>query len=105
VRALRSRVAFLLAYADAQDSYGQFIVSLGLSPVPEEYQTLSVEELAAHVEQSFSRWARNEFPQVDVPPMATGTEEKDAVSALEGDKVSIVSGMRESTVTEPAPVS
>jgi outer membrane protein TolC len=107
VRALRSRVAYLLAYADAQDAYGQFIVSLGLSPVPDDYQTKSVEELADHIEDSFARWSRNEFPLFEMPPAATRPDETDPQGPAEPQAVSMeyrddgVNGTRVSPPTAP----
>jgi len=110
VRALRSRVAYLLAYADAQDAYGQFIVSLGLSPVPDDYQTKSVQELAEHIEDSFARWSRNEFPLFEMPPATTQTDEADPQGPADPQAVSMeyrVDGANGAPVTPPdaAPTS
>ncbi len=46
VQALQSQMSALIAHAEAQGSYGTLLTSLGLNPVPENYQQLSVTELA-----------------------------------------------------------
>ncbi|KZC98821.1 hypothetical protein AUP43_14730 [Oceanibaculum pacificum] len=68
VRALRSTVANLLAYADAQNAYGLYMVSLGLSVAPEDYQSKSVEDLAGLVKAAFTKWEAGDFgelPQIE----------------------------------------
>lgn len=84
VRALRSTVAKLLAYAEAQDAYGQYLASLGLQPVPRDYQARSVEDLAQEISASFDRWAAGDLPPL--PPMpepeAAETPEQAQVSGL-----------------------
>ena len=49
LKAFRSRIGQMQSYADAQQAYGEFMVSLGVNPIPEDYQRRSVEELAEHV--------------------------------------------------------
>jgi outer membrane protein TolC len=66
VRALRSTVAGLLAYADAQTAYGQHLVSMGLSVVPDDYQSKSVQELAGLIDQSFKRWDAGDYGELPV---------------------------------------
>ena len=49
LRAFRSRISQMQSYADAQEAYGALMVSLGMNPVPADYQQKSVEELAEEV--------------------------------------------------------
>lgn len=61
VRAFRSHMGYMLAYADAQDSYGAFVNSLGLNPIPEAYHELTVGQLATELRHHFTRWDQGEF--------------------------------------------
>ena len=49
LRALRSKMGHLLAYTEAQESYGAFLLSLGLNPIPENYHEMSVQVLDTKV--------------------------------------------------------
>ncbi len=55
LRAFRSKVSQLQTYADAQQAYGALLVSLGLNPIPEDYQQHTVDQLAEEVESGFER--------------------------------------------------
>jgi hypothetical protein len=67
VRGLRSSVASVLAYADAQSAYGRFLFSLGMSPVDEGYQTLSDKELANKIEKRMANWNKGDLPKPAKP--------------------------------------
>jgi outer membrane protein TolC len=61
-RAFRSMMSNSLAYAESQDAFGAFVVSLGISAVPMDYQSLSVDELAAAVGQEFKLLESGNIP-------------------------------------------
>ncbi|MBL4581772.1 MAG: TolC family protein [Gammaproteobacteria bacterium] len=65
LRAFRSEMERMLSYAEMQGAYGSLMVSLGFDPVPENYQTMTVDELANYLEQQFQQWAE-EVAVVDV---------------------------------------
>ena len=46
LRAFRSKMSQMQSYADAQASYGALLVSLGLNPIPKNYQRYSINQLA-----------------------------------------------------------
>ena len=73
IRALRSNVAKLLAYADAQDIYGRLLFSLGLTPVGGTYAVDSDEALAAKIRTALSKWDRGEFPKTPEPSKTKGS--------------------------------
>lgn len=50
LRAFRSKIGRMQSYADAQAAFGEYMVSLGINPIPEGYQQLSIEELADRLE-------------------------------------------------------
>jgi outer membrane protein TolC len=82
VRALRSSVARMLAYASAQESYGNLLSAMGLNPVPLDYQSRPVSELATDIRESYAAWAAGQFPTIampdympDTPPEGTRTTE------------------------------
>ena len=54
VRTLKSRMRSLIAYADAQAQYGNLLLSLGVNPVPDQYQVLSVDELGMYLKENFT---------------------------------------------------
>jgi multidrug efflux system outer membrane protein len=60
-KALGSKMAHLLSYAKAQDSFGAFLVSLGSNPVPENYQALSVTELSKLLENKYKLWENGQL--------------------------------------------
>ena len=47
-----------MSYAETLGAYGSLMVSLGFNPIPDLYQTMSVEELAAYLQQQFQQWER-----------------------------------------------
>ena len=59
LRAFRSRISQMQSYADAQQAYGDLVVSLGVNPIPAEYQQLPVRDLA---EQVAGRLKEQVFP-------------------------------------------
>lgn len=63
LRSLRSKVARMLAYAGAQQAWGALLNSLSLSPVPDNYQTYSVDDLAYIIERSYSEWRGGRLPK------------------------------------------
>ncbi|MBT3144905.1 TolC family protein [Neptunomonas phycophila] len=55
-RAVNSQLTNLLSYAEAQEAYGNFMLSVGFNPVPSDYQHYSIEELASVITQGFDLW-------------------------------------------------
>ena len=60
-KAFGSQMSHLLAYTKMQDSFGAFLVSLGTSPVPDEYQKLSVGELAKVLNTKYQSWEKGDL--------------------------------------------
>ena len=54
-RAMRSLMGRMQAYVDAQSYYGSFLLSLGLNPVPDTYQDMTLEELTAFLKGFYER--------------------------------------------------
>ncbi len=50
LRSLSSKMSYFLAYAETQDSFGIFLLSLGIDPIPENYQEKSVASLGEDLE-------------------------------------------------------
>jgi outer membrane protein TolC len=80
VRALRSALARMLAFADTQDSYGAFLTSLGLNPVPADYQTYSVDDLAKLLGQRYDAFATGPLPKPPAIPLPDGDQDERAAS-------------------------
>ncbi len=55
-KALNTAMTNALAYADAQEAFGGFLSTLGFNPVPFDYQTHTVDELAMKLDQGFENW-------------------------------------------------
>jgi multidrug efflux system outer membrane protein len=55
LRAFRSKIGQMQSYADAQGAFGTFVVSLGVNPIPDDYQRYSVSELAEIVGHQLDR--------------------------------------------------
>lgn len=89
-RALRSTMASLLAYADIQEAYGKFMVSVGINPVPKNYQTLSVDELAKHLKTTLKRWEKG-----NIPTVKHQEEELEPFTVIEKPKTREVKEVRE----------
>jgi len=60
-KAINSKLAHLLAYAQVQESFGAFLMSLGSNPVPDNYQSLSVKKLAAVLKVKYKRWDKGDL--------------------------------------------
>ncbi|WP_337997990.1 TolC family protein [Oleispirillum naphthae] len=72
MRGLRSRVTSSLAYAEAQDAFALFLQSLGVHPIPDDYQHHSVDDLAAHIGAEFDRYTDGALTDL-ASPTAEGT--------------------------------
>ncbi|MEY4767936.1 MAG: hypothetical protein RL637_575 [Pseudomonadota bacterium] len=85
-KALGSKMAHLLSYAKAQDSFGAFLVSLGSNPVPDNYQTLSVVELAKTLSTKYQLWENGKLEIINPEEMkkriALQAEQKTAKSGF-----------------------
>jgi outer membrane protein, multidrug efflux system len=58
--AFRSEMAQLLSYAESQQAFGSLLVSVGMNPVPEDYQAHSVEELSEVLRINFQKLLESE---------------------------------------------
>ena len=59
---ITAQLAYLLAYAQTQEAYGTVLVSLGLNPLPLNYNTRTVEELSIALEEANTRWYEGDIP-------------------------------------------
>ncbi len=64
-KSFSSEMSHLLYYAQSQDSFGAFIVSLGSNPVPENYQENSIPELAQILQQKNHAWEQGQLDIID----------------------------------------
>ena len=55
LRAFRSKISQLQSYAGAQEALGAFMVSIGVNPIPDNYQEYSVHELAEMLAMNFEQ--------------------------------------------------
>lgn len=55
LRAFRSNIQQAQAYADLQRAYGAFVSSMGINPVPTNYQSLTAAQLADEISGGFDR--------------------------------------------------
>lgn len=60
-KAFGSQMSHLLAYTKMQDSFGAFLVSLGSSPIPQNYQSLAVTDLAKALNHKYAYWEKGEL--------------------------------------------
>ena len=60
-KAFNSELSHLLDYAQTQDSFGAFLVSLGSNPVPENYQSLSIKELSELLAEKYKLWEQGKL--------------------------------------------
>ncbi len=60
--ALRTDLALLQSYANAQSAYGAVLVSLGLNPVPEAYLDLEMHELTNVISVYDKTWQNGNIP-------------------------------------------
>jgi multidrug efflux system outer membrane protein len=73
--ALTTTLTYLRSYAEVQEAYGSVLVSLGLSPLPEDYNSRSVDELSTLLESTNEQWLRGTLPlsQLELPAAVPGT--------------------------------
>lgn len=60
--AITAELTYLLSYAQVQEAYGTVLVSLGLNPLPLNYNSRTVDELSAALEQANNRWYEGDIP-------------------------------------------
>ena len=75
-RAFSSQMGHLLSYAQAQDSFGAFLVSLGSNPVPENYQAMAVNDLAQVLTEKYQAWDQGHLELVNLEKMQQRIEER-----------------------------
>lgn len=80
-RAMRSKMGRLQTYADAQGTYGTFLFSLGLNPVPKNYQSLSVASLSPILDDAFVKWGKGDFTSEDPVRTESHLTKQDAPAA------------------------
>jgi len=61
LKSFRSVIGHRLAYAQVHEAFGSFIVSMGLNPVPENYQQLTVEELGKAIHNHYAVWEKGDI--------------------------------------------
>jgi len=60
-KAFNSELSHLLSYAQVQESFGEFLVSLGSNPVPDNYQALSIKELSSFLDDKYKLWEQGKL--------------------------------------------
>jgi hypothetical protein len=60
--AITAELTFLLSYAQVQEAYGTVIVSLGLNPLPLNYNSQTVAELSEALEVTNNQWFQGNIP-------------------------------------------
>lgn len=60
--ALTTSLTYLRSYAEVQEAYGSVLVSLGLNPLPEDYNSRSVEELSTLLSRTNEQWLQGTLP-------------------------------------------
>jgi multidrug efflux system outer membrane protein len=69
--ALRARLRTYESFANAQDALGTFYVSLGLNPVPTDFQQIRLSDLEAALATAFRSWEGGQIPDpttAEAPP-------------------------------------
>ncbi len=69
--ALRAKLRTYESFANAQDALGTFYVALGLNPVPQDFQTKPIAELAQLIQASYGAWDAGRIPDpstAEAPP-------------------------------------
>jgi len=77
-RAFSSQVGQLLSYAQTQDAFGAFLVSLGSNPVPDDYQTRTVNDLSNALDEKFKIWEQGQLEIIDPDKMQQRIDERKA---------------------------
>ena len=75
--ALRARLRTYESFANSQDALGTFYVSLGLNPVPDDFQKRSIIDLAGKLQTAFQSWDRGAIQDLvtaEVPASVDGTK-------------------------------
>jgi len=83
-RAFSSQMGHLLSYAQAQDSFGAFLVSLGSNPVPENYQAMAVNDLAQVLTVKYQAWDQGHLELIDPEKMQERIKERKQKEARRG---------------------
>ena len=61
LKSFRSVIGHRLAYAQVHEAFGSFIVSMGLNPVPENFQRMTVEELGKAIHGHYAVWEKGDI--------------------------------------------
>ncbi len=80
-RSFSSQMGYLLSYAQAQDAFGAFLVSIGSNPVPENYQSISLSDLATTLSQKYNNWEQGDLEIIDPAKMQQRINKKKAKKA------------------------
>jgi len=70
VSALRAQLRRFETYANAQDALGQIFLALGLNPVPADFRSKPIKQLAENIGSTMRPWERGLFPDpitLDLP--------------------------------------
>lgn len=66
LKSFRSEIGYRLANAEVHEAFGTFLVSMGLNPVPENYQLLSVDALGKEIDKKYSAWEKGKLKLVSL---------------------------------------
>ncbi|MDY6982252.1 MAG: TolC family protein, partial [Pseudomonadota bacterium] len=94
--ALTTSLTYLRSYAEVQEAYGAVLVSLGLNPLPEDYNARSVDELSTLLERTNEEWLRGTLPLSQLED----SETVEQASALAPADVPVVAAAEEDVDTQ-----
>lgn len=63
--ALATELTYLMSYAQVQEAYGTVLVSLGLNPLPADYNARSIDDLSNVISAVNSNWVSGDLPITD----------------------------------------
>src|SRR5690606_29170617 len=61
-----AELSFLDTYAQTQEAFGTVLVSLGFSPLPDDYNSKSVSELSRILSEANTRWFSGELELAEI---------------------------------------
>lgn len=62
---ITAELTYLMAYAQVQEAYGTVLVSLGLNPLPREYEFLTIKDLGIKLAAKNTDWYLGDLPLID----------------------------------------
>lgn len=69
------------AYAELQNSFGRILVSIGMDSIPENIDSMTVEDLATHLSRNMTNWQTSALQEISSLPSYTPETVVEAVAA------------------------